>query len=59
MEEIEEEIHAYEAYANSFSREQVLKRPLTYAVTPADRDFDFSNIDRLVRARCRRADWCL
>ncbi len=44
--EIEQEIRAYQAYADSFSREQVRKRPVTYAVTPADSNFDFSNIDR-------------
>jgi len=44
--EIEDEIHKYEAYANSFSAEQALKRPLTYAVIPADSGFDFSNLDR-------------
>src|SRR6266545_3790287 len=44
--EIEQEIHAYQAYANSFSREQVLKRPVTYAVIPADSNFDFTNLDR-------------
>jgi hypothetical protein len=43
--EIEQEIRAYQAYANSFSREQVLKRPLTYAVIPADSDFDFTKLD--------------
>src|SRR6266511_3746309 len=32
--------------ANSFSREQVLKRPVTYAVIPADTKFDFTNLDR-------------
>lgn len=45
-EEIESEIRAYEAYANSFSRSEALKRPLTYLVIPADSNFDFSNIDR-------------
>ena len=45
-EEIEQEIRAYQAYADSFSRARVLERPLTYAVTPADTNFDFSNIDR-------------
>ena len=44
--EIEDEIHKYEVYANSFSGEQALKRPLTYAVIPADSGFDFSNLDR-------------
>ena len=45
-EEIEQEIRVYQAYAESFSREQALKRPITYAVTLADSNFDFSNIDR-------------
>jgi len=45
-EEIEQEIRAYQAYADSFSREQVLKRPVTYAVIPADTKFDFTNLDR-------------
>ncbi len=45
-EEIEQEIRAYQAYADSFSHERVLERPLTYAVIPADINFDFSNIDR-------------
>ncbi len=45
-EEIEQEIRAYQAYADSFSREQVLKRPVTYAVIPADVNFDFTNLDR-------------
>jgi len=44
-EEIEQEIRSYQAYANSFSREQVLKRPLTYAVIPAESNFDFINLD--------------
>ena len=45
-EEIEEAIDIYQKYANSFSREHVLKRPVTYTITPADPAFDFSNIDR-------------
>jgi hypothetical protein len=44
--EIEDEIRAYQGYANSFSHEQVLKRPLTYAVIPTDGNFDFTNLDR-------------
>jgi len=44
--EIEREIRAYQDYANSFSRAQTLKRPLTYVVTQADSNFDFANIDR-------------
>ncbi len=45
-EEVELEIRAYRAYADSFSRALVLKRPITYAVVPAESNFDFSNIDR-------------
>jgi hypothetical protein len=43
--EIEREVRAYEAYVNSFSRAEVLKRPITYAVIPVE-GFDFTNIDR-------------
>jgi hypothetical protein len=45
-EEIEQEIRAYQAYADSFSRAQALKRPITYAVIPADGKFDSTNLDR-------------
>ena len=45
-EEIEQEVRAYQAYADSLSREQVLKRPITYAVIPASSNFDFENVDR-------------
>jgi hypothetical protein len=45
-EEIEREVRAYEDYTNSFSREQALKRPITYAVIPAEANFDFTNLDR-------------
>lgn len=44
--EIEQEVRAYQAYADSFSRERVLERLITYAVIPTDSKFDFSNIDR-------------
>jgi hypothetical protein len=44
--EIEREVHTYEAYARSFSREETLKRPITYAVIPVAGDFDFTNLDR-------------
>jgi hypothetical protein len=44
--EIEKEIRVYQAYADSFSRAQALKRPITYTVTPADGKFDFTNLDR-------------
>jgi hypothetical protein len=45
-EEIENEIRAYQTYANAFSREQALRRPLTYVVTAASTNLDFANIDR-------------
>jgi len=44
--EIEREVRAYEAYANSFSRAEAVTRPITYAVIPADSTFDFTNLDR-------------
>ena len=45
-EEIDQEVLAYQAYANSFSREEVLKRPIRYGVIPAEGNFDFTNLDR-------------
>jgi hypothetical protein len=45
-EEIEQEIRAYQNYANAFSLTQARKRPLTYVVSQTDSNFDFSNIDR-------------
>jgi len=44
--EIESEVQAYEAYTNSFSRAEALKRPITYAVIPVEGNFDFTNLDR-------------
>jgi hypothetical protein len=44
--EIEDEVRAYRTYANSFSREQAIKRPITYAVIPTEGTFDFTNLDR-------------
>ena len=44
--EIEREVQAYKVYANSFSREEALKRPITYAVIPVEGNFDFANLDR-------------
>jgi len=44
--EIESEVQVYEAYVNSFSRDEALKRPISYAVMPADGNFDFTNLDR-------------
>jgi hypothetical protein len=43
--EIEREVREYGAFADSFSRDQVLKRPVTYAIAPADMRFNFSRID--------------
>jgi hypothetical protein len=42
-EEIEEEVRAYQSYADSFSREKVLLHPLTYAVTRGESDL--SHVD--------------
>lgn len=44
--EIEQEVLAYQAYANSFSREEAAKRPITYAIVPVEGNFDFTNLDR-------------
>jgi hypothetical protein len=44
--EIEREVRVYEAYLNSFSRDEALKRPIAYAVIPIAGNFDFSNLDR-------------
>jgi hypothetical protein len=46
QEEIEEEVRAYQAYSDSFSREKVLLRPLTYIVTKAESEPNLSHIDR-------------
>jgi hypothetical protein len=43
--EIEQEIRAYQTYANSFSRSEALKRPLNYAIVGDDGKFDFTNLD--------------
>jgi hypothetical protein len=43
--EIEAEVSAYGNFVDSFSREEALKRPLTYVIAPADSKFDFSHID--------------
>jgi hypothetical protein len=44
--EIEREVQAYQAYANSFSREEAISRPLSYAVIPAEGSFNLANLDR-------------
>jgi hypothetical protein len=46
QEEIERELAAYATFVNSFSREQAVKHLIAYSVTLADRNFDFSLIDR-------------
>ena len=43
QEEIEAEVRAYQAYADSFAREKVLLRPLTYVITRGESDL--SHID--------------
>lgn len=44
--EVEREVKAYQAYAESFTREEAAKRPLTYAIVPVGDNFDFANLDR-------------
>lgn len=44
--EIETEVAEYATFAGSFSRSDALKRPVTYVITRADDNFDFSRIDR-------------
>ena len=44
-EEIEQQVQLYQAYINTFSRDDVLMRPIKYAVIPVDADFDFSHLD--------------
>ena len=45
QEEIEREVKAYGAFVDSFSRQSVMTRPITYAVAPHE-GFDFSHLDR-------------
>jgi hypothetical protein len=44
--EIDQEVLAYQTYANSFSRKEALKRPIAYAIIPVAGNFDFSNLNR-------------
>ena len=44
--EIEMEVAEYATFARSFSRSDALKRPVTYVITRADENFDFSRVDR-------------
>jgi hypothetical protein len=43
--EIEREVQAYDEYVHSFSREEVLSRPLSYAVIPVEGNFNLANLD--------------
>jgi len=45
QDEIEREIQTYQTYVNTFSREEVIKRAIAYAVVPADVNFDFIRLD--------------
>jgi hypothetical protein len=45
-EEIEEEVRAYQAYSDGFSRENVVRRPLLYLITIAEREINLSNLER-------------
>lgn len=45
VDEIENSVHSYETYINSFSREEALKHPISYVLVRADDGFDFSRID--------------
>jgi hypothetical protein len=44
--EIDREVQNYQTYITSFSRDESLKRQLTYALIPAESNFDFTNLDR-------------
>ena len=45
QDEIEREVRTYEIFVDSFSREEVLKRPLTYLITLTESKSDLSRID--------------
>ncbi len=42
---MEKEVRAYATFADSFSPEEVLKHPLSYAVIRSDKKFEFSHLD--------------
>jgi len=46
QDEIEREVQAYQAYLDSFSHEEAVKRRIAYAVISAESNFDFTNLDR-------------
>ena len=45
QDEIENEVLNYKAFVDSFSLDQVVQRPIAYAITLADGSFDFSHVD--------------
>jgi hypothetical protein len=44
--EIEQEINEYDSFISSFSLQQALKRPVTYAVISTKESFNFSRLDQ-------------
>ena len=44
--DIDEQVRAYETYVMTFSKEEVLKHPISYVVVLSESGFDFSHIDR-------------
>jgi len=44
--EIEREVQAYQIFVDSFTREEAVKRPITYAIIPIAGTFGFTNLDR-------------
>jgi hypothetical protein len=46
VDEVDQQVREYQAYADSFSLSETLKRPIAYAIVPADGNFNFANLDR-------------
>lgn len=44
--EVDQEVREYQAYANAFSLSETLRRPITYAIVPAEGNFNFANLDQ-------------
>ena len=44
--EIDEQVRSYQTYVMTFSKEEVLKHPISYVVVLSQSGFDFSHIDR-------------
>ena len=49
--EIHEQVRAYETYVMTFSKDEVLKHPISYVVVLSESGFDFSHIDRWYERR--------